>query len=223
MTGKKPMTSDELLATRIEEALVRDHCVSGQRIRVSVLDGIVMLRGSVQSHRRKLAADDIASSFHDCHGVMNELAVIPPQPLPDEDVANLVRAALDSHADVVKETITVSVVNGVVTLAGTVGRAWGRDIADDVALGVRGVREVRNLLLIDETEQMDDEALARAIESALIHARGLKNLPLRAAVSGGLIVLSGDVHRLWQKEMATTVARTFERRELRNEIAVTGH
>jgi osmotically-inducible protein OsmY len=217
------MAPDEELTKRIDEALVRDHCISGQRIRVSVLDGIATLQGSVQSYRRKLAAEEIAVSFHDCHGVANELTVVPPLPLPDGDVANLVRVALDVHADIVKETITVAVDEGVVTLAGTVRRAWERDVAADVALGVRGVREVRNLLLVDFVEQIDDEELAHAIQSALVHTRGLRNVPIRVAVSGGRVVLSGEVSRLWQKEIATSVAETFQPVQLRNEIVVTGH
>ena len=129
---------------------------------------------------------------------------------------------LDAHADIIKETITVSVVGGVVTLAGTVRRPWERDVAQDVALGVRGVREVRNLLLVDLMEQMDDEAMARVIESVLIHTRGLRNVPLRVAVNGGLVVLSGEVPRLWQKEIAASAAQTFGPFRFRNEIVVTG-
>lgn len=216
------MTTDEELTSRIEATLIRDHCVSGHRIRVSVADGIVTLSGSVQSYRRKLAAEEIAVSFHDCHGMINELTVVPPLPLPDEEVANLVRVALDAHANIVKEAITVSVVEGVVTLAGAIRRPWERSIAEDVALGVRGVREVRNLLLVDFVEQFDDEKLARAIESALVHTCGLRNVPIRVAVNGGLVVLSGEVSRLWQKEIAASVAQTFKLFRLRNDLVVTG-
>ena len=38
-----------------------------------------------------MAAEEIAVSVHDFHGVVNELAVTPAQPLPDEEMANLVR------------------------------------------------------------------------------------------------------------------------------------
>ena len=93
------MTPDQKVTRCVKEAFVRDQRISGQRIEVSAQDGIVALRGSVQSYRRKLAAEEIAVSVHDCHGVVNELAVTPAQPLPDEGVGNLVRTLLDAHAD----------------------------------------------------------------------------------------------------------------------------
>jgi osmotically-inducible protein OsmY len=216
------MTRDEELATNVKEALVRDLRVSAQPIQVFVREGIVTLCGLIQSYRRKLAAEEIATSFHECRGVVNQLEVQPPGLFLDEEVANHVRAALQAHADITKEAITVSVSSGVVTLAGTVGSPWERALAEDVALGVRGVREVKSYLVVDLMEQMDDEALSRVIEAALGHARGLRNVPLRVAASGGLVVLSGEVPELWQKEVAERVAQSFQPMWLRNEIVVTG-
>jgi osmotically-inducible protein OsmY len=91
-----------------------------------------------------------------------------------------------------------------------------------VALGVRGVREVKNLLLVDPVEQVDAAALAVKIEEALAHARQLKNVPIRVGVNGGHVVLSGEVPELQQKEIAERVARRFQPLWIHNEIVVTG-
>jgi osmotically-inducible protein OsmY len=52
------------------------------------------------------------------------------------------------------------------------------------------------------------------------HARGLRDADVRVAVSQGLIVLSGEVDHLWQKETAGAVAERFRPVLLRNDILV---
>ena len=96
------------------------------------------LSGSVQSYRRKLAAQEIAALFHGCRGMDNQLVVVSPEHLSDDAIANHVRLALEADADITKPTITVSAEGGVATLGGTVGRPWERVLAEDIAMGVRG-------------------------------------------------------------------------------------
>jgi osmotically-inducible protein OsmY len=216
------MSAADQLARRIEHALLKDHRVSGQRVHVSVDAGIVTLRGSVQSHRRKLIAQEVAASFRGCGGVDNQLEVVPAERVGDEAIAAHVRSALEAHPDVTKETIAVAVEGGVVTLGGTVGKPWERVLAEDITLGVRGVREVRNLVLVDAGEQEEDKAMSRAIAAALAEARGPGDSAIRVAVSGGRVVLSGSVDELWQKEVAVAVAGRFQPRWIADEITVTG-
>jgi osmotically-inducible protein OsmY len=216
------MITDEELVGRIRNALLVNEALSERPIEVSVANGIVTLQGTVQTHRRKLAAQEIAASFDGCRGVVNELNVEPPRLFADEDVAKHVCAALDAHADITKEVIMVSVTNGLVTLNGNVSSEWERTIAEDVALSARGVRSVQNLLVVDLAGEIEDQALSHNICEALKWARGLRDSDIRVAVTGDTAVLSGEVERLWQRETAETVARRFRVRDLRNEIVVTG-
>jgi osmotically-inducible protein OsmY len=216
------MTEKEELAGRIRQAIRDDERLSGQPIELIDDDGVVTLRGTVQSHRRKLAAHEIAASFDGCRDVVNELTVEPSITVPDEEVANHARAALDAHADVTKEVIAVSVTDGVATLNGHVASEWERAIAEDVAMSVRGVRSVRNLLIVDLAREIEDQALSYNIRDALKWARGLRDSEIQVAVTGDTAVLSGEVEQLWQKETAATVVRRFRVRKLRNDIVVTG-
>lgn len=211
---------DRTLASRIHSALLRDHRLSSQPVEVSIEHGIATLRGTVQSHRRKLAAAEIAASFHECHGVINELTVEPPHSLTDEQIADLVRSALSAQAEIHKSSIAVSVKAGAVILSGGVGSAWERRIAEDVALAVQGVRDVRNLLLVDAIAQGAGEALSREIEDAMSDVRGLQGVPIHAAVAGDSVVLSGKVSALWQREAAEAVVTRFGLFRIRNDIQV---
>jgi osmotically-inducible protein OsmY len=133
-----------------------------------------------------------------------------------------VRAALNSHADVTKQTIAVSVTGGLVKLSGNVGDQWERVTAKDVALSVRGVRDVQNLLTIDLLDRMADWKLEQDIEEAFFHTRGLKDAKINVAVTGGAVVLSGEVSKLSQKEMAERVVQRFRLIDFYNEIVVKG-
>ncbi|NNM24398.1 MAG: BON domain-containing protein [Phycisphaerales bacterium] len=214
-------TTDQLLCDQVERALRRDERLSSQPLEIAVEDGVVHLTGSVQSYRRKLAAHEIASSFDACRDVINELAVSPVI-VPDQQVADGVRAALDAHADITRETITVTARNGVVTLGGHAHAPWERMTAQDVAMACRGVRDVDNQILVDRSTTEKDENLASDILDALRVGRGLSDADLHVAVNEAAIVLSGSVRTLGQKQTADAIARRFRPWIVRNEIRVTG-
>ncbi|MBN2316284.1 MAG: BON domain-containing protein [Sedimentisphaerales bacterium] len=216
------MPTDTELAKRIKHAIFRDGGLSFQPIEIAVNKGVVTLSGSVQTYRRKLVAHEIASSFEGCRDVINELIVNPPGPTSDEETANNVRAVLNAHADITKETIAVSATAGIVSLNGNVGSQWERLIAEDVARSARGVKDVQNFLVVDLPTKMEDKRLKQDIEAALSHVRGLKDRNIHVAVSEGAIVLSGEVLNLTQKEMADRVVNQFRFREVLNDILVTG-
>jgi osmotically-inducible protein OsmY len=215
------MGTDKTLGKFIKDAMLKDERISGQPIIISVHKGIVSLSGSVQTYRRKLAAQEIASSFEGCRGVKNELVVEPAGPIPDEEVAHNVRDALNAHADITKETIAISATGGIVSLNGNVGSNWERIVAEDVTRSARGVKDVQNLLVVDLPAKMEDKRLEQDIQEALSHARGLKERNIGVAVSEGAVVLSGQALGLAQKEMAERVVRRFRFREIRNDIIVT--
>jgi osmotically-inducible protein OsmY len=167
-----------------------------------------------------MAAQEIVSSFEGVRGVVNNLSVDPPDQMSDQEVAACVRTTLDSNADVTKEAITVSVHGRTVTLSGTVGSQWERIVAEDVARGTRGVRDVENLLVVNVVEQREDAAVCKQIEEALGHTRGLKDTSILVAVNGEMVVLSGEVQELWQRETAESTLRRLGLFRIRNEILV---
>lgn len=220
MIDEKKTRVDVELATLIHNALVHDDRLSADSIDVTVVDRMATLSGMVQSYRRKSVAIDIAESMHGCRGVVDKLVVSPPGVQTDDDVADNVRMMLDAHADVTKEVITVSVKAGVVTLRGHVASRWERELAGDVALGARGVRDIQNLLLVDLDRKIEDEALTSSIQHAISRTSGLQNTNIRVAVHANTAVLSGAVSAPWQRRKAESVSSRFRITEIVNEIVV---
>ena len=134
------MDADRKLEEAVRKAMVYDKRLSAQPIEISVKDGIVCLTGTVQFYGRAVAAYEIAASMPGVREVSKHLVVKPPADLPDDDVANYVRAALNAHAEVIKEAITVSVSGGVATLEGNVRDTWQQALAEDIARSARGPR-----------------------------------------------------------------------------------
>ena len=125
---------------------------------------MVTLHGSVQSYRRKLIAQEVAALSAAAEGWT--IGWSRRRAASDGAVLDHVRAALEAHADITKATITVSVEGGMVSLGGTVGRAWSAPGRGRRPGSARGPA-VRNYVLVDAGEQEEDEALSRAIAAAL--------------------------------------------------------
>ena len=214
------MINDIELAEHIEGALLRDSRLSGQPIGITVKNGTVTLEGWVQTYRRKLAAQEIASSFEGCRHIFNNIDVRPPEPMPDKKIASYVRRALRLHADLEKESMTVSVKEGIAALKGNVSSQWERTIAEDVARSAIGVRDVQNLLVIDPAAVDENVNICEEIKQVLSHTRGLKDEQIDVALGAGILVLSGSVEELWKKETAESVANRFGLIRIRNDITV---
>jgi osmotically-inducible protein OsmY len=183
-------------------------------------DGVVTLTGTVQSYRRKARAEELAASFENCRGVINELEVEPPGPIPDEDIVRYVRAALDSHADITPEAIRVTALNGKVTLSGLAASASESALAEDVTLSARGVRSVENLIIVDPVETASDAGLAAEIKKSLDVTRGLRLADIQVALASNTVTLTGQVGELWQREMAEKVVQRYGIFRIRNDITV---
>jgi osmotically-inducible protein OsmY len=199
---------------------MRDERLSAHSFDVTVLRGVVTLRGTVQSYRRKLAAIEIVESIRGCRSIVDGITVVPAVTLEDDTIAEDVRRALETHADITKEVITVSVRDGIVRLEGRVASAWERALARDVALGVLGVRDVKDLLLVDLKGKIEDEALMRNIQSAISESSELRDSDIRVAVTGSTAVLSGEAPDLWRKRRAEEIANRFRVASVRNEVLV---
>jgi osmotically-inducible protein OsmY len=214
------MEHDQQLHDRINAAFVLDERLSSQPIRILVEDGIVILQGTVQSFRRKLAAQQIAAQFDYVRELRNELRVEPSTVESDDDVAAAVRTSLAADADITRAAVTVAVNRGEVTLTGNVSSQWERALAEDLARSVRGVREVQNLLLIDDAQVVADEEMSAKIQTALNETYGLRDMHVRVAINDVAVVLSGKVDHWWQKETARQITERFRPMKIENEIVV---
>ena len=145
----KVAVTDSWLTSKTKIALFSDDRVKGSQVKVETKDGVVHLRGKVDSAEAKAAADAVAKGIDGVKSVKNDLQVVSPGArkavdAKDADIAKAVETRLSRESDLKK--IDVRADSGVVTLTGEVPTISASAKASEVARGVDGVRSVKNQL-----------------------------------------------------------------------------
>ncbi|HLH72277.1 MAG TPA: BON domain-containing protein [Chloroflexota bacterium] len=141
--------TDEEIRDTIRGNLDRDVRITDPfKIHIAVSGGIVTLSGTVPNHGQKTAAEDDAWAAPGVIDVINNIVVTPPTKRSDAEIEADVRRALDTDPNINAARITVSVVDGVVYLRGSVPTYYQIDEASDDAWRVPGVVDVVNELTV---------------------------------------------------------------------------
>jgi hyperosmotically inducible protein len=147
MEEAKGKVSDSWITGKTKIALYADDRVSGTQINVDTMQGMVHLRGKVDSAAAKAAAEEVARGIEGVRGVKNELQVVPASSqklveAKDEEITKQVKRRFE--ADPKLKSLDVRADNGVVTLQGQLPSIADSARASQMAREVPGVRAVRN-------------------------------------------------------------------------------
>ena len=147
--GAKTAVTDSWVTSKTKIALFADDRVKGSQVHVETVDGVVRLRGKVDSPEAKAAASTIAQGIEGAKSVNNNLQVVAPGnrkvvDTKDADIAKAVESRLNRDKELKKVDVRADA--GVVTLTGQVPTIVASAKASEVARGVDGVRSVNNQL-----------------------------------------------------------------------------
>jgi osmotically-inducible protein OsmY len=151
-TSRMPHTDDEILST-VNRVLIEDSRVDEKEIEASVRDGVVTLRGAVDSAKEKRAARQNAESVPGVQHVDDQMTVANFVQRTDEELVEEVKNALRRDAYVSSRQIEVYASGGEVRLDGTVGDYHEKHSAEEVAWWVPGVINVESLLVVEGDDQ----------------------------------------------------------------------
>jgi osmotically-inducible protein OsmY len=144
-----PNKLDTELQADIQKVIGCAADIDARQIKVSVQDGIVTLRGSIDSFWKKARIEDLASSMDGVLAIKNEIRVLPIDKAPDILIKKDIVSALERMEVEGLNNIKVDVVNGVVTLSGEVP-TWSISFdIEDTARFTSGVTEVKNNLTVE--------------------------------------------------------------------------
>jgi hyperosmotically inducible periplasmic protein len=146
---------DRWITAKTKIALFADERVQGREVHVDTENGVIALRGNVESGTARDAAVAIAKGIEGARAVRNELRVVsatPPRAVrPDHDLAQAVRSRLSQEANL--RTVQVRGGDGgVVTLTGEATDIDAAARASELARGVPGVTAVKNDLTVLQTK-----------------------------------------------------------------------
>jgi osmotically-inducible protein OsmY len=201
------MRSDNEIRYDIQDELDWDPQIGARDIAVSVRNGVVTLAGFVSTFGEKAQAEADAKRAVGVVGLANDIKVRLPLVgrKPDPEVAREVIAGIKSEMPTVCERIRVRVSAGRVTLEGEVEWDYQRGRAEEVAQGVRGIRSIRNDIVVKP--QILSVEIKRKIEAAFerIAEIDADAITVETAESG-TVVLKGSVRSWVEREAAEHTA-----------------
>ncbi|GJL79324.1 MAG: hypothetical protein NPINA01_23130 [Nitrospinaceae bacterium] len=193
--------SDKEISAAIESDLFIDSGVSSHLIDVTTKNGIVTLAGSVDNLLAKKRAVKIAQTIRGVRSVIDKISVVPIERTDDEIQKNIKRAlswdpATDSYE------IEVEVNNGQVALIGDVDSWQEKQLASQVAIGVSGVKEVKNEMVINYKSVRPDVEIRADILRRLESDVWIYDSLIRVSVENGNVTLTGAVGSVAEKQRA---------------------
>jgi len=197
--------SDEVIMLAIDDELRRSEAVDGHRIDVDVDDGIVTLSGLVPNLLSKQVAVGLAERVRGALSVIDEMEVNTDRRDNDE-LKKDVLAALAADPATHRLTVEVTADDNTVTLAGTVPTNGEKTLAGEVAMGVKGVIEVKNELGVDAKEKLTDQELQKEISQLFEYAAFLDDSKIGVTVKEGKALLNGRVASSFQRSYADFLA-----------------
>jgi osmotically-inducible protein OsmY len=200
------MRNDELIHA-VRDELDRDPDVDGAVVAVSADDGVVRLRGTVESPAEKHEAERDAKRILAAELVDNELQV---RPLGDRKDAELRGQVLQALAldDVVPAAVDVKVKDGVVTLSGIVRGQDQLDAAKLAASNIAGCREVVDQLTL--TLEPNAHDVRDVIATALRRDARARAESLSIKTSHGTVTVKGKVRSWEERDTAIEAVRSLE-------------
>jgi hyperosmotically inducible protein len=115
--------------------------------------------------------------------------------------------------------LKVSVQNGKATLTGKVDEGVNKDLAKQIALGVDGVKEVDNQIVVQTDyvaparsatrtygETIDDATITAAVKSKLMWSKYASGVTTDVNTKSGKVILKGTADTTASKDMARTLA-----------------
>ena len=205
---------------KIEEAAKESYnfrAVLVARVDVTCRDGVVTLTGSVPDREQRDLAGDTVAELPGVVRVENDIVIAPGAPEhSDPWIALSVRTTLLLRPHVSGTATTVEVSNGVVTLKGTAANAAQRELTEEYAKEVEGVKAVANQIVVvpnapSETvgEDIDDASITGQLKLELLSHSATSALNTKVSTENGLVKITGNADSDAEKALVTELASTI--------------
>ncbi len=197
---------DQHISVAIESRFIVDKSIPADFIDVKTNNGIVSLTGRVTNLLAKERASKIVESIRGVKALINTIRVQPPNSLNDADIERNVLSALAADPATDSYELTVTVQNGIVTLGGLV-ESWGeKQLSEEVAKSVKGVKDVANHINVNPSTIRPDSEIEAEIVRLLQSDVWIHERLIGVLVDQGKVTLVGTVGSLAEKYIAFTNA-----------------
>ena len=200
------MTINRELQEQVLAALEWEPGVDAARIGVSVNDGVVTLQGQVTTSTEKWTAERAARHLFGVRAVANDLQVMPDRATgrTDSAIAEAVANGLEWDSAIPDNAVKATVMNGWITLNGTVAWQFQKSAAERVVHRLNGVKGITNSIIVKPQVSIGD--VSAKIESAFKRSAVIDAQHVRVEARDGAVVLTGTVRSLSERDEAERAA-----------------
>lgn len=143
------VTQDTEIKSDILEAFDLNALIDKENVEVSVVNGIVTIKGEVDTYWKKEQAEAIISEIKGVKKIYNELNTVPSGKYTDQEIQKEIKSAIKRNKQVNAEKVKIQVKNGEVTLSGIVRNWRALNAARDAARYTSGVIDLNNKLEVE--------------------------------------------------------------------------
>ena len=201
---------------RIESTAKKSHVfktyLKNDSIKTESKNGVVTLTGTVAEESHKSLAENTVESLPGVTSVDNQLKIKAGNPPEHSDgwVSAKVKSTLLFHRNVSASGTDVYVKDGVVSLRGEASSQAQKDLTEEYAKDVEGVKAVKNEMTIatnppKETvgEKIDDASITAQVKSSLMFHCSTSALKTKVATQDGVVTVSGIAKNDAEKSLVT--------------------
>lgn len=199
------MNEDRQIIQQIEGLLTRDGRINanGSTPVITCEGGYLTLSGEVPSVAAKRLAPRLAATVTGVRKVEDLLRVATPNPMGDLEIAQHIRNSFIAERNIEEDHIDIETDKaGGATLRGSVHSLAQRRLCEVLCWWVRGVTDVRNLLVVDPPEEDNAEELKDNLLTILEKDVLVSPKKFRLEVHAGRVTLRGRVDSETERDAA---------------------
>jgi osmotically-inducible protein OsmY len=186
----------EDIRQKILEQLAWDSREEMEDLEIDVMDGRLILRGTVPSYETIRAIEDSAYAISGIQSVDNSLMIRYPDDITavnDGDIKEWIVNGIKDNRSLNAAPIEVKVTDGMVNLKGTVDAYWKKRLVEDISLSATGSINVQNEIRVESMSKTVDEIIKQDIHKALNDNLNVRSEWITVEVNDGVVRLTGNV------------------------------
>ncbi|MEJ2055967.1 MAG: BON domain-containing protein [Calditrichaceae bacterium] len=127
--------------------------------------------------------------------------------LSDDEIEDAVETELWIDNVVNMNRIDIGVIDGVVTITGTVDNLLAKERAEKICESIVGVRAIINRIEVKPNERFSDKELESLVKDALLKDPATESYEISVETQNGIVTLNGKVDSWQEKQLAGAVAK----------------
>ena len=196
---------DRQIVSSIETAIADDQLIDPDALKISSLNGIVTMESWTSNLLVKDRAVKIATSIKGVRSIIDRMSVRPAF-VRDDVIQQNVKNALAYDPATESYEVNVTSDNYIVTLTGTVDSWQEKQLAAEVAKGIKGVQKIENNIDVQFNGNRDDSEIEMEIKRRMQSSIWVDAEAFSVKVNNHVVTISGYVGDLPEKNRAYTMA-----------------